>query len=301
MSEFQIELGGATIVGESEGFGLPVVFLHAGVCDRRQWETQMEEVAAAGYHVIAYDRRGFGETHSPDEPFDHLTDLEALLDQLSVHAVILVGCSMGGGLAVDFALANPERTIGLVLSGTAITGYDAEDEVPDEALPVIHAYEDALEAEDWDTINKIEAHLWLDGPGSQSGRVSGYARNLFLEMNGDRLAKPKLTQEEELDAAVHSLSQITAPTLLVVGDLDFENIIELHEELSETLESSFATVIEDTAHLPNLERPDLFNPLLLEFLDAIAGREDLGEDDEEGDDDEDFEDDDLDEDEGDKR
>lgn len=295
MSEFEVEVEGATLVGESNGFGLPVVFLHAGVCDRRQWETQMEEVAAAGFHVVSYDRRGYGETHASNEPFDHLSDLEAVLDQLSVHAAILVGCSMGGGLAVDFAIANPERTIGLVLSGTAITGNDDEDDIPDEILPVMHAYEDAMEAEDWDTINKIEAHLWLDGPSSENGRVSGFARNLFLDMNGTRLAKPKLTEEEERDSAMHSLAQITAPTLLVVGDLDFANIIDLHEELSETIETSFATVIEDTAHLPNMERPDLFNPLLLEFLDAIAGNEDLGDD--ELDDNEEFDEDDLDDDE----
>jgi pimeloyl-ACP methyl ester carboxylesterase len=95
-NQFEIRFDGATLVGEAGGFGMPVVFLHAGVADRRLWANQMEALAAEGYHVIAYDRRGHGETTSPDEPFNHLVDLEAVLDQLGIHAAVFVGSSMGG-------------------------------------------------------------------------------------------------------------------------------------------------------------------------------------------------------------
>ncbi|MEO8884119.1 MAG: alpha/beta fold hydrolase, partial [Devosia sp.] len=71
---FEVHFDGATLVGEAGGFGLPVVFLHANISDRRLWAEQMEAVSANGYHVISYDRRGFGETQSPDEPFSHLAD-----------------------------------------------------------------------------------------------------------------------------------------------------------------------------------------------------------------------------------
>jgi pimeloyl-ACP methyl ester carboxylesterase len=91
-----------------------------------------------------------------------------------------------------------------------------------------------------------------------------------------------LTEEEERDDATVSLGTIIAPTLLVVGELDFPDIVARHEDLSEELETAFAVVLEDTAHFPSLERPDLFNPLLLEFLDAVSGRSD--EDGEAGDD-----------------
>ena len=80
-SRFEVRFDNAVLAGESDGFGLPVVFLHAGVADRRMWAPQMASAAAAGFHVIAYDRRGFGETQSPDEPFSHLADLEAVLDR----------------------------------------------------------------------------------------------------------------------------------------------------------------------------------------------------------------------------
>ena len=269
---FEIRFDGATLVGEAGGFGIPVVFLHAGIADRRLWAGQMEALAAEGYHVIAYDRRGHGESVSPDEPFNHLVDLEAVLDQLGIHAAVLVAASMGGGLAIDFAIENPGRTIGLVLVGTAITGADPV-EIPEEAGEIADALDYARERGHLQSVNKIEAHLWLDGPLSPNGRVQGEARDLFLAMNEIVLSHPELTQEERPDPALDSLSAITAPTLLVVGELDFPEIVERHAELSEDLENSFAVVLEDTAHLPSLERPDLFNPLLLEFLEAIAGHD----------------------------
>lgn len=276
-SPFEIPYDGAIIRGEADGFGLPVVFLHSGVTDRRMWAGQMQELAEEGYHVIAYDRRGYGETETQDVPFNHLVDLEAVLDSLSIHAAILVGSSMGGGLAIDFAIEHPERTIGLVLVGTAITGADSA-EIPDEAADLEDALEYATERGNLDTVNRIEAHLWLDGPLSQSGRVSGEVRDLFLRMNAIHLNHPELTEEEEPDDAVDNLSAITAPTLLVVGELDMPDIVARHEDLSEELENAFAVVLEDTAHFPSLERPDLFNPILLEFLEAVTGQGDDDED-----------------------
>lgn len=267
---FEIRFDGATLRGEADGFGIPVVFLHAGVADRRMWAAQMEELAAEGYHVISYDRRGFGETETPDEPFSHLVDLEAVLDQLGIHAAVLVGCSRGGGLAIDFAIENPGRTIGLVLVGTSITGEEGSEQ-PEEIAAIEDALQYAEERGNLELVNKIEAHLWLDGPLSKSGRVEGEARELFLDMNRIALNHPKLTQEEKPDPAGDTLPAIGAPVLLVVGDLDYPDIVERHDELSEELPNAFAVVLEGTAHLPNLERPDLFNPLLLEFLEALSG------------------------------
>ena len=275
-SPFEIPFDGAVLRGEADGFGIPVVFLHSGVTDRRMWAEQMRELAEEGYHVIAYDRRGYGETATEDVPFNHLVDLEAVLDGLSVHAAILVGSSLGGGLAVDFALEHPERTIGLVLIGTAITGGEGA-EIPEEAADFEDALDYARERGNLETVNRIEAHLWLDGPLSESGRVQGEARELFLRMNAVHLNHPELTEEEEPDPAADSLGTITAPTLLVVGELDLPDIVARHEDLSEEIENAFAIVLEDTAHFPSLERPDLFNPILLEFLEAVTGQ---GEDDE---------------------
>ncbi|WMT89862.1 alpha/beta hydrolase [Pelagibacterium sp. H642] len=270
---FSLQIDDTVFTGLEAGEGIPVVFLHAGVCDRRMWENQIEAVAAAGFWGIAYDRRGFGDTSSPDEGFSHLEDLEAVLEALDVHAAVFVGASSGGALAIDFALANPERVAGLVLVGTSISGARVP-RLPPEIMTIANAMEAVEESGDLDAINAVDAHAWLDGPLSESGRVSGEIRALFQTMNGNILRKPQLTREDKPQSAVHAVGEIGAPTLLVAGDRDFPHIVNRHDDLSEEMENAFAVVIEGTAHLPSLERPDLFNPLLLEFLAMLTGQDD---------------------------
>ena len=278
LEPFSLKVGGATLAGFETGEGLPVVFLHAGVCDKRMWIEQMAAVAEAGWHAIAYDRRGYGETDSADEKFGHVEDLEALLEEFGIHAAVLVGCSLGGGLAVDFALRHPGRVIGLVLIGTSVTG--APWSATEAEAMIEAAEEDAFERGDRDMLNKVQAHEWLDGPRAQSGRVSGAARALFMDMNGLALNKPDLGGEVRPANAWHRVSEIGAPSLLLVGDQDFTALIDRHEHLSEEMPNAFAAVLENVAHIPTLERPDLVNSMLLQFLDAIEG----GGDDESDDD-----------------
>jgi pimeloyl-ACP methyl ester carboxylesterase len=275
---FAVDIGKATLAGLEDGDGLAVVFLHAGVCDKRMWLSQMEAVADAGWHAIAYDRRGYGETTSEDEAFNHVEDLEALLDALDVHAAVFVGCSMGGGLAVDFALKHPGQVIGLVLIGTSISG--APWSANDAEQMIEAAEEDAYERGDMDMVNRVQAHEWLDGPRAQSGRVGGAARELFLDMNAIVLSKPELTLEERRPDAWRRVGEVGAPTLLIVGDQDFSAIIDRHEHLSEEMPNAFAAVLEDVAHIPSIERPDLVNSMLLQFLDAIEGGSDEESDEE---------------------
>lgn len=279
LEPFELDIGRAKLAGVEMGEGLAVVFLHAGVCDKRMWSEQMQAVADAGWHAVAYDRRGYGETVSEDEAFNHVDDLEAVLDALGIHAAVFVGCSMGGGLAVDFALRDPGRIIGLVLIGTSVTG--SPWTATDVERMIEAAEEDACERRDWDMLNRVQAHEWLDGPRAQSGRVGGAARELFLDMNALALSKPVLTQEEERPDAWRRVAEVNAPTLLLVGDEDFTALIERHEHLSEEMPNAFAAVLEGVAHIPSIERPELVNSMLLEFLDAIGGEGDDEDDGEE--------------------
>ena len=266
---FTIELDGAVLSGIERGDGVPVVFLHAGVADHRMWLAQVAAVAEAGYHAVAYDRRGFGETTATDEPFSHLDDLVELLDALDIHAAVLVGSSMGGALAVDFALTHPGRTAGLVLIGTALSGFAPEISDTDELMEA--AIADAEERGDPEFIARVYAHAWLDGPRSASGRVAGPLRERVLATIRNNLAKPVLRHERRASPALDRVPAIVAPTLLIAGDLDFDYTVALHETLSEDLPNVFAAVIEGTAHFPSLERPDLVDPLLVQFLDSLTG------------------------------
>ena len=94
LKRFKVHVDEAILAGQRAGSGPPIVFLHAGVADRRMWWSQLLSLSN-NYDVIIYDRRGFGETTAVDEPFSHVNDLVKVLDDLGLETVSLVGCSQG--------------------------------------------------------------------------------------------------------------------------------------------------------------------------------------------------------------
>ena len=111
--------------GQRLGPGHPIVFLHAGVCDRRMWHAVAPRYAARG-RTIAYDRRGYGLTRADPEDHAQVADLLAVLDALTDgEPAILVGASAGGRVALDMALLHPARVRALVLVAPNIAGAPA--------------------------------------------------------------------------------------------------------------------------------------------------------------------------------
>ncbi|MFT7585770.1 MAG: pimeloyl-ACP methyl ester carboxylesterase [Cellvibrionaceae bacterium] len=261
------EVGNALFAVEQVGSGKPVIFLHAGVADRRMWQPQMNALRK-NYHAIAYDRRGFGETSSPDEPFSHIEDLRHVISETGFETVSLVGCSQGGKIAIDFALAYPQHVDKLILIAPAISGAPSLKDFPAEIEALGNELDEADEAEDIERINEIEAHMWLDGPLSKAGRVFGPIRELFLDMNGITLRMPELLQEIESASAYERVSEISRPTLVLWGDLDFPHLKDRCRYLTDSIPAAIGHEIPSTAHLPNLEKPDLVNSYLQDFLGA---------------------------------
>ena len=99
----------AKIYYETAGTGMPLVMIHAGVADSRQWNNEFAHFSQRN-QVIRYDMRGYGKSEPVDGEFSHLSDLVALLDAVNIREpFVLLGCSMGGGLAMDFALTYPSK------------------------------------------------------------------------------------------------------------------------------------------------------------------------------------------------
>ncbi|WP_372495126.1 alpha/beta fold hydrolase [Nocardioides pinisoli] len=118
VTETLVRSGGATLAGEVRGDGPALVFLHAGVADRRMWDGVVETVTDT-HTTVAYDRRGFGGTPPHEETYSQTDDLLAVLDAAGVTQATLVGCSQGGKVALDFALAHPDRVAAVVLIAPA--------------------------------------------------------------------------------------------------------------------------------------------------------------------------------------
>src|SRR6185503_9512168 len=131
----------AKIYYETAGMGIPLVMIHAGVADSRQWNNEFTEFAQS-YQVIRYDMRGYGKSEPVDGEFSHMSDLVSLLDALEVHeSVVLMGCSMGGGLAMDFALAYPARARALIMVDAGPSGLKLEVEISSKFADAEKAFE----------------------------------------------------------------------------------------------------------------------------------------------------------------
>jgi pimeloyl-ACP methyl ester carboxylesterase len=250
--------------------GRDVLLIHAGVTDRRSW-TQVVRRVGAGHRCVAYDMRGFGETvYESEDGWSPDRDALAVLDAVGIERGVFVAGSMGGQAAIDLALAHPERVEGLALIGTAIRGapYPELDRGPTAELnQLIQA---AAEAGDLDEVNRLEAWMWLDGPDAPEGRVGGEARDLFREMNGRALRAPDPGRHAEVPPAWSRLGEIGAPTLILVGRLDAEDVRVVDEQAAELIPNARLVFLDDVAHLPQLEGDPATLDEIASFVDSLA-------------------------------
>jgi pimeloyl-ACP methyl ester carboxylesterase len=264
--------GSASLYYELGGAGQPIVLIHAGVADSRQWNNEFAEFAQS-YRVLRYDMRGYGKSSPVEGEFSHMNDLVAMLDHLGFQQpTVLVGCSMGGGLALDFALEHPARVKALVMVGSGPSGLKLE--VPDH--PAAAAAAEAYSAGDLDLIAELEAQIWFDGMGRTAQQVDQSMRQLALEMNRLALAHEakqlgKRLPDTEIPAAGR-LNELKIPVLVIVGEHDLPYLQAAADYMVENIPSALKVVLPDAAHLPNMDHPDQFQSVVRSFLDEIAAQ-----------------------------
>ena len=230
----------------------------------RMWEPQIEAFSQQ-YRLVRPDMRGFGKTPVVAGPFSHHEDLRGLLDHLGIERASFAGCSMGGGVVLDFALSYPEAVASLALVGSAIGGFAPDLDPPEEWDELVAAEE----AGDLERISELEVRMWVDGPGQGTSRMKPEIRDLVREMNLTVLQNEAigLCEEQEPEfLAVDHLHEIHAPTLVIIGDLDQPRTIQGADLLARSIPEARKVVMSGTAHLPNMERPVEFNRIMLDFL-----------------------------------
>ncbi len=268
-----MELGAARLPVTDLGVGEAVMLLHAGVADRRSWDAVSVLLRAASWRTVAYDRRGFGNASAGPVTHSHTADMFEVLAASGIDRAVLVGNSQGGRIAVEAALAQPERVLALVLVGTSISGAPGPDEVESLAISdLAEAIEAAEAAGDLDSVNELEAQLWLDGPTSQHGRVEPALRELFLEMNGIALRSADVGESEWSDNSWDELEGIDVPTLVVVGDLDLPHIVRRSRMVAERIPGAALVRLPGRAHLPAFEDPAGFASAIVPFLSGLRTR-----------------------------
>ncbi len=264
-----VSIGGARLVTDVTGEGACVVLLHAGVADRWMWRTTCEALSGR-FKCLTYDRRGFGDSTSPDETFRNIDDLDAVIRHFGCEGTHLIGSSQGGRIAIDYALAKPENVLSLVLVAPALSGASVPSSYPPETQRLMDELVQAEEKADFEKMNAVEAHLWLDGPLSSKNRVAGSARDLFLDVNGRALRHALLSREQPAPSAADQLHRLTQPAFVIWGEAGFPHIKDRSRLIANTIPGARHLVMEDCAHLANMERPAQFDEAVLKFLTGLS-------------------------------
>jgi len=265
-----VSVGQARLFYEASGDGDPVVLIHAGVADSRQWNNEFDFLSST-HRAIRYDMRGYGRSEPVDEEYSHLADLLAILNSLNILGpAVLIGCSMGGQLAIDLALEHPSRVRALILAGSSPSGFDAD--LADSALWI--AAERAWKAREIDQTAELETQIWFDGRGRTPQQVDQAMRRLAFEMDRQALTHEARNLGMRLPnaalPAVDRLSQIRSPVLLITGANDQPSIHRAAEYMLTQLPVCRRAVIQDAAHLANMDHPAVFRGLVKDFLQEVS-------------------------------
>jgi pimeloyl-ACP methyl ester carboxylesterase len=260
------DVNGTKIAYDVAGSGPPVLLLHAGIGDRRMWDAQVPAFAEH-FTVIRFDARGFGETRKPDAPFAPYADAVGLLNHLGISRAHVIGVSMGSQTAIEAAIAAPERVSTLV-AVAARTGTPVSPELRAGWERVDELYE----AGDIAGAVEYELRMWVDGPDRGPEEVDPEMRERVRDMNAALFVRDDDAGEEiPLDPpAAERLAEISVPTLIVYGDKDVMDVRQAAEPLAAAIPAAQLAVIRDAAHLPQMERPEVFNDIVLRFLREVT-------------------------------
>ena len=259
---------------EVVGNGPGVALVHSTVCDSRMWDVEFPALAER-YRVLRFDLRGYGRSELPPGPFSLVDDVATLLDEAGLERAALVGLSGGAALALDFALAEPERVSGLVLAAPAIGGLDWSEEVQRFG----EREDELLDAGDLEGAVELNLRMWVDGPQRGPDAVDPAVRAKVGEMQrrAFEIQLEAFARDEQpgpskrLDPpAIERLDEVRVPTLVIVGDADVQDVLERAEILASRIQDARTIVVPDVAHMINLERPAEFLGIVDEFLAGVA-------------------------------
>ncbi len=257
---------------DSGGAGRPVVLIHGWPLSGASWAAQVPALAQAGYRVIAYDRRGFGQSDKPADGFDYDTladDLAGIMDGLDLHAATLVGFSMGGGEVARYISRHGEDRLRSVVFAAAVPPFMMKcEDNPDGPLTEAAAKD-------------LEAGLRADRTAFFDTFTKGFfsVDGVLKVSDADRQQAIKLSHQSDQAAALgcmkafattdfrEDLSEVTVPTLVIHGAGDATVPFEGSGARTHyAIEGSDLVVIKDAPHGFNVSHADEFNKALIAFL-----------------------------------
>jgi len=247
---------------EIAGSGEPVVLIHGGFGDRRMWDDQFE-VLARDYRVLRYDHRGFGRSPAPDTTYSPIRDLIRLLDRAEIDRAHIVGNSLGGALAITFAILHPERVRSLTVVASGADGFRYPQSDIEAITEVIALMRGGRQEE---ALTK-----WLGNPMLAVVNTQPAVKEKVERMvreNAGIWTMAAWPQQPLTPPARERLGRIRIPTLVVIGDRDAASVRTFADSTARMIPGAERVVLEGTDHLPHMEQPEEFNRILKEFLQA---------------------------------
>lgn len=261
------DINGTKLYYEVAGEGFPLVMVHAAIADHRMWDAQLEALAEH-FRVVRYDQRGFGQSPLGAGPFSYRDDLRELLRFLQIPRAFLMGCSMGGSTVIDFALEYPEQTAGVITVCGGMSGFPYEE----EEVPFEKEMDEAEKAGNIELAAEYSTRIWFDSQHRTPEQMDPDLRALVIDMT--RLALLQNVDPSQVIrpdvSAYDRLDQLKTPLLAITGDLDVQGIQDVADTLSAVVPGAKKVVLSGAAHLPNMERPQEFNQLVLSFLTSVS-------------------------------
>lgn len=259
-----LNVNDANIYAEETGQGKTVVLIHGNTHNTTSWNYQID-VLRLGYHCFIYDIRGTGKSsHLPNMPFNHVADLEGIFNAKGIMNAYLIGLSLGGLIATNFAHHHPHRVDGMVLVSSDLAG----GSVSPDYVRFLASLKLAMRTGGPDKV----AHRYLSSqllkvPMSKpvvaakiKTMLEGYMWELFMENAPSGILKPISRLE---------LPEIKAPTLVMYGEDDIETFKSNAKTLAATIPEAGLVAMKGCGHFPHLEEPDLFNSQVIQFFDSL--------------------------------
>jgi 3-oxoadipate enol-lactonase len=242
------------------GDGAPVVFIHGFGLDSNMWDPQWAAFAKR-HRVIRYDMRGYGGSSVPEGPYSHTEDLLALIDFLGAHPAHLVGLSLGGRVALRVAAQHPEAVRSLTLADPALDGHIWTE----DWLQRWRSMTDAAKRGDLSAAKKLWREHILFAPANAKQPLADLLREMIDRYSGWHLRYPDPGTAPQTPIA-QMLPSISIPTLVMVGERDLPDFQAIARRLGEELPQVELQTIAGSGHMSNMEAPQVFNDLVLGFL-----------------------------------
>src|SRR5436190_13759899 len=252
-------VNGGKIYYEVAGQGHVLVLIHGGQLDRRMWDEQFQFFSLK-YRLIRYDLRGFGNSPAATKPFSQHEDLAALLKCVKADKAYVAGLSLGGRIAIDFALTHAEMVDALIPVAPGLSGFSFGND-PNE-LAILKA----AQAGDFQKATDLWLQSGYMAPAMKNPQIAPKIRQLALD-NAHANLDNFLFDKDVFSSAIERLSEIKIPTLIVVGSADVQAIHEITGLLHARIAHAQEAVIQGAGHMINMERPQEFNSVVLEFLE----------------------------------